>query len=152
MAGEPVREMSESGAGRPHHTAAGKLGEDTAQTAGMRRFEGISGRLGGAKTIWMGETHVTSGTVSAVHHHGRSETAIFVLEGHPSFVFATAGGEERIETGPGDYVYVPPFVAHREENGTDDEAVVVIARNTEEAIVVNLDGWPGEGEGGGGAT
>jgi uncharacterized RmlC-like cupin family protein len=134
--------VSDAGAGRPHHTPAGKLGEDTAQTAGMRRLEAISGRLGGAATIWMGETHVAAGTVSAVHHHGRSETAIFVREGHPSFVFATAEGEERIETGPGDYVYVPPFVAHREENATGDEAVVVIARNTEEAIVVNLAGWP----------
>jgi uncharacterized RmlC-like cupin family protein len=139
--------MTDPVAGRPHHTAAGRLGEGTAQTPGMRRLEGISGRLGGAANIWMGQTHVAAGTVSAVHHHGRSETAIFVLEGHPSFVFATAGGEKRIETGPGDYVYVPPFVAHREENATGDEAVVVIARNTEEAIVVNLDRWPDEGAG-----
>jgi uncharacterized RmlC-like cupin family protein len=141
--------VTDAWAGRPHHTAAGELGEDTAQTPGMRRFEGISGSRGGAETIWMGETHVAAGTVSAVHHHGRSETAIFVREGHPAFVFATDGGEERIETGPGDYVYVPPFVAHREENATAEEAVVVIARNTEEAIVVNLTGWPGEGAGGG---
>jgi uncharacterized RmlC-like cupin family protein len=34
---------------------------------------------------------------------------------------------------------VPPFVAHREENRSpDEEAVVVIARSTQEAIVVNL--------------
>jgi uncharacterized RmlC-like cupin family protein len=35
---------------------------------------------------------------------------------------------------------VPPFVPHREENpDPDTEAVVVIARTTQEAIVVNLD-------------
>jgi len=46
-----------------------------------------------------------------------------------------------VETGPGDYVFVPPWVPHREENpDTDTEAVVVIARTTQEAIVVNLDG------------
>ena len=39
----------------------------------------------------------------------------------------------------GDYVYVPPYVPHREENPSpDEEAVVVIARSTQEAIVVNL--------------
>jgi uncharacterized RmlC-like cupin family protein len=37
-------------------------------------------------------------------------------------------------------VYVPPWVPHREENpDPDTEAVVVIARSTQEAIVVNLD-------------
>jgi uncharacterized RmlC-like cupin family protein len=48
--------------------------------------------------------------------------------------------ERRIEAGPGDYVFVPPFVPHREENrDPGEEAVVVIARTTQEAIVVNLD-------------
>jgi hypothetical protein len=41
---------------------------------------------------------------------------------------------------PGDYICVPPYVPHREENpDPDTEAVVVIARTTQEAIVVNLD-------------
>jgi len=45
----------------------------------------------------------------------------------------------RVEAEPGDYIFVPPFVAHREENRSpDEEAVVVIARSTQEAIVVNL--------------
>ena len=57
------------------------------------------------------------------------------------FVVAdAAGGETRLETSPGDYVYVPPFVPHREENpSVDEEAVVVIARTTQEAIAVNLE-------------
>ena len=38
-------------------------------------------------------------------------------------------------------MYVPPFTPHREENpAADEEAVVVIARSTQEAIVVNLPG------------
>ncbi len=50
----------------------------------------------------------------------------------------------RIETKPGDYVFVPPYVPHREENpSADDEAVVVIARSTQEGIVINLPSlWP----------
>ncbi len=37
-------------------------------------------------------------------------------------------------------MYVPPFVPHREENPSpDQDAVVVIARTTQEAVVVNLE-------------
>jgi uncharacterized RmlC-like cupin family protein len=89
----------------------------------------------------MGETHVSASTASANHHHGESETAIYVVRGNPVFVFfdEQAGTEKRLETKPGDYVFVPPFVPHREENpDRENEAVVVIARTTQEAIVVNL--------------
>jgi uncharacterized RmlC-like cupin family protein len=53
-------------------------------------------------------------------------------------VFLEDGAERRIETGPGDYVFVPPYVPHREENPGDEPAVVVLARSTQEGIVVNL--------------
>ena len=46
----------------------------------------------------------------------------------------------RLTPEPGDYVFVPPFTPHREENPGDDEAVVVLARSSQEAIVVNLPG------------
>jgi uncharacterized RmlC-like cupin family protein len=127
-----------------HHVAPAGLVRQTTQTAGMRRLEAISGKTVGARSLWMGETHVPASTASANHHHGASETAIYVVAGHPVFVFLDVEGdapvETRIETGPGDYVFVPPFVPHREENPEPDaEAVVVIARTTQEAIVVNLD-------------
>lgn len=89
----------------------------------------------------MGETVVDAGVASSDHHHGESETGIYVAAGHPVFVFLDPGtGEEtRIETGPGDYIYVPPWTPHREENPSPDEpAVVVLSRTTQEAIVVNL--------------
>ena len=122
-----------------HHTGGDELSEDTAQTPGMRRFEAISGRRGGSRKLWMGRTHVAPGMVSADHHHGEAETGIYVVSGTPVFVFLKDGAERRIQTAPGDYVYVPPYVPHREENpSTSEEAVVVIARSTQEGIVVNL--------------
>ena len=69
------------------------------------------------------------------------ETAIYVVRGNPVFVFydEEAGAEKRLETKPGDYIFVPPWAPHREENpDPENEAVVVIARTTQEAIVVNL--------------
>jgi uncharacterized RmlC-like cupin family protein len=59
------------------------------------------------------------------------------------FVVAEDGDEVRLETSPGDYVFVPPFTPHREENPTAEDAVVVIARSSQEAIVVNLPGLTG---------
>lgn len=128
---------------RLHHVPGATLSTDTGQTPGMERREAISGRTVGSSRLWMGQTHVAAETRSADHHHGESETAIYVVSGHPEFVYLEGEGgtahEVRISTGPGDYVFVPPFVPHREENPRpDEEAVVVIARTTQEAIVVNL--------------
>jgi uncharacterized RmlC-like cupin family protein len=122
------------------HVPAADLTGDTGQTGGMTRREAISGRTVGSRKVWMGETHVAPRTASANHHHGESETAIYVASGHPVFVFAENGREVRLTPEPGDYVFVPPFTPHREENPGDDEAVVVIARSSQEAIVVNLPG------------
>ena len=97
-------------------TGHDELSEDTAQTPGMRRFEAISGKRNGSRKIWMGKTHVGPGMVSGDHHHGEAETGIYIVSGHPVFVFLEDGAERRVETGPGDYIYVPPYVPHREEN------------------------------------
>ncbi|MET0900086.1 MAG: cupin domain-containing protein [Mycobacterium sp.] len=123
------------------HVPAAEVSGDTVQTPGMRRFEAIGNGRVGSEKLWMGQTHVGPATASGDHHHGEAETAIYVVSGHPEFVFldrATAQ-EVRIRTEPGDYVFVPPFTPHREENNDPlHEAVVVIARSTQEAIVVNL--------------
>jgi uncharacterized RmlC-like cupin family protein len=122
-----------------HHTDSDSLSPDTAQTKGMRRFEAISGRRNGSSKLWMGKSIVGPAMNSGDHHHGEAETGIYIVSGHPVFVFLEDGAERRVETGPGDYIYVPPFVPHREENPSpDEEAVVVLARSTQEGIVVNL--------------
>jgi uncharacterized RmlC-like cupin family protein len=124
---------------RVHHVTADALSAATGQTDGMTRLAAIAGSSVGSEKIWMGETHVSPSTVSGNHHHGESETAIFVRSGHPVFVFHDGREEVRMATAPGDYVFVPPYVPHREENpDPDDPAVIVIARSTQEAIVVNL--------------
>jgi uncharacterized RmlC-like cupin family protein len=120
---------------------AADLSGATAQTAGMVRSAAISGDLVGAQSLWMGRTILPAGVSSGDHHHGDSETGIYVVSGNPVFVCRDAGSGDvtRLETEPGDYVWVPPHAPHREENPSPDtDAVVVIARSTQEAIVVNL--------------
>ncbi len=105
----------------------------------MQRFAAVSGKPVGALNLWMGEVHVGAQTASGNHHHGESETAIYIRSGHPEFVFHDGDQEVRIATAPGDYIFVPPYVPHREENpDLTTPAEVVIARTTQEAIVVNL--------------
>jgi uncharacterized RmlC-like cupin family protein len=120
------------------HIRGADLSGDTNQTTGMTRLEAVSGRTVGSTKVWMGQTHVAPHTNSGDHHHGATETAIYVLSGHPSFVFADGDEEVRVDTEPGDYVFVPPYLPHREENPTGEEAVVVIARSSQEGVVVNL--------------
>ena len=120
---------------------ADALSAGTAQTSGMVRTAAISGDLVGAQGLWMGRTVVLPGATSGDHHHGKSETGIYVVSGHPVFVYRDPdnGSLVRLEASAGDYVWVPPHVPHREENPSPDtEAVVVIARSTQEAIVVNV--------------
>jgi uncharacterized RmlC-like cupin family protein len=120
----------------------GELSGTTAQTSGMIRSAAISGDLTGAQALWMGRTELPPGVTSGDHHHGHSETGIYVVTGTPVFVYRDPVTDElvRLQTHPGDYVWVPPHVAHREENPSPDEtAVVVIARSTQEAIVVNVE-------------
>ncbi|HTU95305.1 MAG TPA: cupin domain-containing protein [Solirubrobacteraceae bacterium] len=126
---------------------------DTLQTPGMQRYAAISQGLTGSQHLWMGGNTVAPGQKSADHHHGEADSGIFIVSGHPRFVFLVDGREEQIDAGPGDFIYVPAWVPHREENpSADEEAVVVLARSTPEEIVVNLpslhsvDGIPGATE------
>ncbi|HEX4062172.1 MAG TPA: cupin domain-containing protein [Streptosporangiaceae bacterium] len=121
---------------------ADELSGDTAQSTGMRRSAAISGAQVGAGELWMGRTVMAPGGQSADHHHGESETGIYVVSGTPAFAFRDpeSGEVVRLQTQPGDFVWVPPHVPHREENPSGTEAVLVVARSTQEAIVINLPG------------
>ena len=121
------------------HIRGDELSSDTAQTSGMRRFAAIAEHTVGAQSIFLGRTDLPPGVSSGPHHHGHSETGIYVVSGSPAFVFRDGDDIVRLQTAPGDYIYVPPHVPHLEENTGDSDAVVVIARNTQESIVVNLD-------------
>lgn len=112
-----------------HHVKASDISSDTAQSEGLRRFAALSGKAVGAEKLWMGETHASPQTVSAHHHHGEAEIAIYVRSGHPQFVFHD-GVEEAL--------FIPPCLAHREENpDPKTPAEVVVARSTQEAIAAD---------------
>ncbi|WKX69977.1 cupin domain-containing protein [Streptomyces sp. XD-27] len=114
---------------RVHHVRAGELDGHAA----------ISGGTVGSTNLWMGLVENPPLSATDNHHHGASEAGIYVVSGHPVFVFHDGTQEVRISAGPGDFLLVPPFVPHREENPDPDEpVVVVIARTTQEPIKVSV--------------
>ena len=110
----------------------------TAQTPGMRREAGVSGALTGSQGLWMGVGRNEPGSAAGAHHHGESESGIYVLEGRIRIRWGESL-EHFADTGPGDFIFVPPFEVHTEENlDPAHEAVFLLARTSMEAIVVNV--------------
>lgn len=122
---------------------AGERTSDTASGA-MVRETAISGDMTGADQMWFGYAEIAPGMVSAVHHHGGSESGIYVISGRARFCVGD-DLEDVHDASTGDFVFVPPHLVHVELNLSDDEPVrMAVTRTTQEAIVVNLDppeGW-----------
>ncbi|HEV2274666.1 MAG TPA: cupin domain-containing protein [Acidobacteriaceae bacterium] len=116
----------------------GELDSNTPQTAGMTRAEAISYAKAGARKLWAGTVVVHPNAKTGPHHHGELETVIYIVSGRARFRWGSHL-EYMGEAGPGDFVYVPPFLPHQELNARKDEPVeAVIVRSGQEAIVVNL--------------
>src|SRR3989475_10476553 len=110
---------------------------DTASGA-MRREAAVSDALVGAGALWFGYVELAAGAVSAVHHHGESESAIYVISGSARF-WSGAELSQSHDAEAGDFVWVPPHEVHVEANRSDTEPVRMAgARAAPIAIVVNL--------------
>ena len=118
---------------------AADISDRTAQTPGMTRRTAIDGDSVGARTLWMGRVSTDPGMKSGAHHHGDSESAIFVISGNLRMLFGDGLGES-VEAGAGDYIYVPANCVHIEMNASDSEpADVIVVRDNQENIVVPVE-------------
>jgi uncharacterized RmlC-like cupin family protein len=118
---------------------SGELTSNTPQTAGMTRSEAISHARVGAQKLWAGTVTVHPRAKTGPHHHGELETVIYIVSGRARFRWGD-DLEFVDEAGPGDFIFVPPYVPHQELNARADFPVeAVIVRSGQEPIVVNLD-------------
>lgn len=118
---------------------AGELDSNTAQTRGMTRVEAISYARVGSQKLWAGTVIVHPDARTGPHHHGELETVLYIVRGRARFRWGN-NLEFVDEAGPGDFIYVPPYVPHQELNAKRDEPVeAVIVRSGQEPVVVNLD-------------
>ena len=121
-----------------------QLDTNTAQTPGMNRAAAINFARVGAEKLWAGTVTIHAGAKTGAHHHGELESVIYVLKGKARMRWGEAL-EFTAEAGPGDFIYVPPFVPHQEINASDDQPLeCVLVRSGGEAVVVNLDIAPVE--------
>jgi len=123
---------------------ADSLDANTAQTPGMSRAAAINFARVGAQKIWAGTVHIHAGAKTGAHHHGALESVIYVVRGKARMRWGERL-EFTAEAGPGDFIYVPPYVPHQEINASSDETLeCVLVRSDNEAVVVNLDIEPVE--------
>jgi uncharacterized RmlC-like cupin family protein len=118
---------------------AGELDGNTPQTAGMQRAAAITAASAGAQKLWAGTVTIGAGARTGAHHHGELESIIYVLSGRARMRWGERL-EFSAEAGPGDFIFVPPFVPHQEMNASGDEPLAcVLVRSGQTPIVVNLE-------------
>ncbi|GAC1304908.1 MAG: cupin domain-containing protein [Vulcanimicrobiaceae bacterium] len=112
---------------------------NTPQTLGMQRAAAITRARAGAEKLWAGTVRIDPDAKTGAHHHGDLESVIYVVSGRARMRWG-----ERLEfvaeAGPGDFIFVPPYVPHQEINALAGEPLVcVLVRSGQEPIVVNLE-------------
>jgi uncharacterized RmlC-like cupin family protein len=121
-----------------------QLDLNTAQTPGMERAVAINLARTGAQKLWAGTVKIHANAKTGAHHHGALESVIFVLRGRARMRWGN-NLEYTAEAGPGDFIFVPPYVPHQEINASTSEPLeCVLVRSDNEAVVVNLDIKPVE--------
>lgn len=116
-----------------------ELDLNTPQTAGMTRAAAITHARAGASKLWAGTVVVEPDAKTGAHHHGELETVLYIVRGRARFRWGEHL-EYFAEAGPGDFIFVPPYVPHQEMNASPDMAVeAVVIRSGQEPVVVNLD-------------
>jgi uncharacterized RmlC-like cupin family protein len=115
-----------------------QLDPNTPQTPGMHRAAAITAARAGAQKLWAGTVTIHADAKTGAHHHGDLESVIYVVRGRARMRWG-----ERLEfvaeAGPGDFIFVPPYVPHQEINASSDEPLdCVLVRSGQEPVVVNL--------------
>ena len=119
--------------------AGDALDTNTAQTPGMLRAAAIDHARAGAQKLWAGTVRIDANAKTGAHHHGDLESVIYVVSGRARMRWGERL-EFTAEAGPGDFIFVPPYVPHQEINASESEPLsCVLVRSGQEPIVVNLD-------------
>ena len=99
-----------------------QLDLNTPQTPGMSRAAAITHATAGASKLWAGTVTIEPNVKTGAHHHGELESVIYVVSGKARMRW----GEELeffAEAGPGDFIYVPPYVPHQEINANPEQSL-----------------------------
>ena len=117
---------------------AHELDANTPQTPGMTRAAAINFARAGANKLWAGTVSIHPNAKTGAHHHGELESVIYIVKGRARMRWGNSL-EFTAEAGPGDFIFVPPWVPHQEINANADESLeCIVVRSGQEPVVVNL--------------
>ena len=112
------------------------------QNADMERVIAVSRDTVGSANLYSSIVTTAPGGRTEIHHHGECETSIYILAGHARF-YSGEGLVDVLEADEGDFVYVPAYEIHVEENASDsDPLVVLLSRNCAGSVVHYVEGGP----------
>ncbi len=118
---------------RPVARSASQLDEIPAQqTPGICRRQAFAG-----DDRWVGYVQTQLGEWSGWHHHGETDTYMYVLSGGLEFEFGPA--REQLLVGSGDFALMPAGVVHRERTTPGAPGEIVLVRIGPGPAVVNVD-------------
>ena len=102
------------------------------QTPGIHRRQAFAG-----EDRWVGYVETQPGEWSGWHHHGETDTYMYVLAGGLEFEFGP--GRERLVVARGDFALMPAGVIHRERTTPGGPGGIVLVRLGPGPAVVNVD-------------
>jgi uncharacterized RmlC-like cupin family protein len=115
------------------------LDPNTPQTPGMNREAAITTATAGAQKLWAGTVVIHPDAKTGAHHHGELESVIYVVSGQARMRWGERL-EYTAEAGPGDFIFVPPYVPHQEINASADQPLsCVLVRSGQDPVVVNIE-------------
>jgi uncharacterized RmlC-like cupin family protein len=121
-----------------------QLDGNVPSTPGMDRKAAINFARVGAQKLWAGTVTIHANAMCGAHLLGPLESVIYVVKGRARMRWGEHL-EFTAEAGPGDFIYVPPYVPHQEINASATEVLeCVLCRSDGQAVAVNLDIEPVE--------
>jgi len=102
-------------------------------TPGMERQQAVA-----TDNMWSGLVRTEAGMMSGWHHHGEYETVIYVLTGLLRMEFGPSGSNT-VEARPGDFLFVPKGVVHRESNLSGQLGDLIVVRAGQGESTINVD-------------
>lgn len=105
------------------------------QTPAITRRQAFAG-----EDRWVGYVKTQPGEWSGWHHHGETDTYLYVLAGGLEFEYGPS--RERVSLGPGDFAHMPRGVIHRERTAPGEPGEAVLVRFGGGPAVVNVEEPP----------
>ncbi|MBI5289360.1 MAG: cupin domain-containing protein [Chloroflexi bacterium] len=105
------------------------------QNDDMERVIAVSRDTVGSKNLYSSIVRTAPGGRTEIHHHGECETSIYILRGRARF-YSGESLRDIVDATEGDFIFVPAYEVHVEENASDsDDLVVLLSRNCPGSVI-----------------